>query len=43
MTEMLKPPDKNFKVVIVKIFSEVRMNTLEQKKGKSQHRDRSHM
>jgi len=34
MTEMLKPPDKNFKVVTVKIFSEVRMNTLEMNRKK---------
>lgn len=44
MTEILKPPDKNLKAVIVKMFSKVRMNTLEtNRKRKSQHRDRSHM
>ena len=34
MTEMLKPPDKNFKLVIVKMFSEVRMNTFEMNRKK---------
>ena len=34
MTKMLKPPDKNFKVVIVKMFSEGRMNTLETNRKK---------
>lgn len=34
MTEMLKPPDKNLKAVIVKMFSKVRMNTLETNRKK---------
>ena len=45
MTEMLKLPNKYFNIVIVKMLSKVRLNTLEmnKKNRKSQQRNKSHM